>query len=88
MNETSVKDNRKAKKKIKTPTYSEVVKRTANKDIGEKITSLEEMKASLLRDSLTQAYETSLPVLCSDSPICKNSSDQLGLNEQSLSDVL
>ena len=66
MNETSVKDNRKAKKKIKTPTYSEVVKRTANKDIGKKITSLEEMKASLLRDSLTQAYETSLPVLCSD----------------------
>ena len=37
-----------------------------NKDIGKKITSLEEMKASLLRDSLTQAYETSLPVLCSD----------------------
>ena len=41
-----------------------------------------------LRDSLTQAYETSAPVLCCDSSICKNSSDKLGLNEQSLDDVL
>ena len=30
---------------------------------------------------MTQAYETSPPVLCCDSSICKNSSDQLGLNE-------
>ena len=39
-----------------------MVKRTANKDMGEKITNLEEIKASRLRDSLTQAYETSPPV--------------------------
>ena len=45
LNETSITDNRKARKNIKTPTYSEVVKRTAN--IGEKITNLEEIKASL-----------------------------------------
>ena len=88
LNETNITDNRKARKKIKTPTYSKVVKRTANKDIGEKITKLEEIKASLLRDSSTQAYETSPPVLCCNSSICKNSSDQLGLNEQSLGDVL
>ena len=88
LNETNITDNRKAKKKIKTPTYSEVVKRTANKDIGEKITNLEEIKASLLRDSLTQAYKTSPPVLGCDSTICKNSPDQLGLNEQTLGDVL
>ena len=62
LNETNITDDRKARKKIKTSTYSEVVKRTANKDIGEKITNLEEVKASLLRDSLTQAYETSPPV--------------------------
>ena len=88
LNETNITDNRKARKKIKTPTYSKVVKRTANKDIAEKITKLEEIKASLLRDSSTQAYETSPPVLCCNSSICKNSSDQLGLNEQSLGDVL
>ena len=41
-----------------------------------------------IRDSLSQAYETSPPVLCCDSSICKNSSDQLGLNKQSLGDVL
>ena len=45
LNETSITDNRKARKNIKTPTYIEVVKRTAN--IGEKITNLEEIKASL-----------------------------------------
>ena len=73
LNETSLTDNRKARKKIKTPTYSEVVKQTANKDIGEKITNLKEIKASLLRESLTQAYETSPPVLFCDSSICKNS---------------
>ena len=81
MNETNITDNRKGRKKIKTPTYSEVVKLTANKDIGEKITNLEEIKVSLLRDSLTQAYETSPPVLCCDSSICRNPPDQLGLNE-------
>ena len=48
---------------------------------------IEETKASLLRGSLTQGYETSPPVLCCDS-ICKNSSDQLGLNKNSLGDVL
>ena len=37
---------------------------------------------------MTQAYETSPPVLCCDSSICKNSSDQLRLNKQSLGDVL
>ena len=56
---TNITDNRKARKKIKYPTYSGMVKRTANKDIGEEITNLEKIKASLLRDSLTQAYETS-----------------------------
>ena len=45
-------------KKVKTPTYIEVVKQIANKDMGEKITTLEEIKTNLLRDSLTQAYET------------------------------
>ena len=88
LNETNITDNRKVKKKIKTPTYSEVVKRTTNKDIDEKITNLEEIEASILRDSLTQAYKRSPPVLCCDYSICKNSSDQLGLNEQSLCDVL
>ena len=81
LNETNIADNRKARKKIKTPTYSEVVKLTANKDIGEKITNLEEIKVSLLRDSLTQAYETSPPALCCDSSICRNPPDQLGLNK-------
>ena len=52
-----------------------MVKRAANKVIVEKTTNLEEIKASLLRDSLTQAYERSPPVLCCDSSICKNSSD-------------
>ena len=52
------------------------------------ITNLEDIKASLSRDSLTQIYETSSPVLCCDSLICKNSSDQLGLNDQSLGDGL
>ena len=52
-----------------------MVKRAANKVIVEKTTNLEEIKASLLRDSLTQAYERSPPVLCFDSSICKNSSD-------------
>ena len=75
MNEINTTDNRKARKKVKTPTFSEVVKRTANKDIVEKTTNLEEIKASLLGDSLTQAYEISPPVLCCDSSICKNSSD-------------
>ena len=74
--------------KTRTPNYSEVVKRTSDKDTGEKITNLEEIKASLLRDSLTQAHETSLSVLCCDYLTCKNSSDQLGLNEQSLGDGL
>ena len=37
---------------------------------------------------MTQAYEISPPVLCCNSSICKNSSDQLGLNEQSLGDEL
>ena len=54
LNETNITDNRKARKKIKTPTYSKVVKRTANKDIGEKITKLEEIKASLLREKIHQ----------------------------------
>ena len=58
------------------------------KDIDEKITNLEEIKASLLRDSLTQPHETSLPLLCCDSLTWKNSSDQLRLNEQSLGDGL
>ena len=88
LNEINITHNRKARKKIRTPAYSEVSKRRANKDIGEKITNLEEIKANLLRDSLTQAYEASTPVLCCDSLTCINSSDQLGLNEQSLGDVL
>ena len=88
LNKTNITDNRKARKKIRTPNYSEVVKRTSDKDTGEKITNLEEIKASLLRDSLTQAHETSLSVLCCDYLTCKNSSDQLGLNEQSLGDGL
>ena len=71
LNETNITDNKKAKTKIKTPTYSEVVKRTANKNISEKITNIEEVKASLLRDSLTRAYEISPPVLCCGSSICK-----------------
>ena len=71
MNETNITDNRKSRKKIGTPTYSEVVKRGADKDIAEKINNLEEIKASLLRDSLTHAYETSPPVLCCGSSICK-----------------
>ena len=75
LNEINTTDNRKARKKIKTPTYSEVVKRAANKVIVEKTTNLEEIKVSLLRDSLTQAYERSPPVLCCDTSICKNSSD-------------
>ena len=37
---------------------------------------------------MTQAHETSLSVLCCDYLTCKNSSDQLGLNEQSLGDGL
>ena len=37
LNETSITDNRNARKKFKTPTYSAVVKRTSNKDIDEKI---------------------------------------------------
>ena len=86
LNETNITDNRKARKKIRIPAYSEAVKRTADKDIGEKIAKLEEIKTSLIRDSLTQAYETSPLALCRDSSICKNSSDQLGLNEQSLGD--
>ena len=77
MNETNITDNRKTRKKIKTPTYSKVVKRLTNTHIAEKVTNLEEIEASLLRDSLTQAYETSPPVLCCDSSVCKNSSDQL-----------
>ena len=54
-----------------------MVKRLTNTHIAEKVTNLEEIEASLLRDSLTQAYETSPPVLCCDSSVCKNSSDQL-----------
>ena len=80
LNETNIIDNRKEGNKIKKPTYSEVVKRTANKDIGGKRTNLVKIKESLLRDSLTQAYETSPSVMCCDSSICKNLSDQLGLN--------
>ena len=57
-----------------------MVKQTANKEIGEKITNLEEIKASLLRDSLTQEYGASSLVLCCNSSICKNVLDQLGLN--------
>ena len=64
MNLANIIDNRKARKKIRTSTYSEVVKQTANKDKGEKITILEEIKACLLRDRLTQACETSPPGLC------------------------
>ena len=45
LSETSITDNRNARKKIKTPTYSEVVKRTANKDVGEKMTNLKKIKA-------------------------------------------
>ena len=52
------------------------------------MTDLEEIKSSLLRDSLTQAYETSPPLLCPDYSISKSSSDKLGLNEQFLGDVL
>ena len=78
----------KARKKIKTPPYSEVVKQTANEDIGEKITNLEEIKTSLLRDSLTQEYGTSSLVLCCKSSVCKNVLHQLGLNEHSLGNVL
>ena len=37
LNETNITDNRKARKKIRIPAYSEAVKRTADKDIGEKI---------------------------------------------------
>ena len=88
MNETNITDNRKTRRNIRTPTCSEAVKRRAGKDIVEKITNLEEIKVSLLRDSLTQACQTSPLVLCCDSSICKNSSDQLGLNEQSLGNAL
>ena len=88
LNETSIAYNRKTKKKIKTPTYSEVVEQTRNKDIGEKIINLKKIKASLLRDSLTQAYKTSQSFLCCDSSIWKDSSDQLGLNKKSLGNVL
>ena len=59
----------KRKRRLKTPTYSEVVEKTANKDIGEKIINLEKIKASLLRDSLSQAYETFPPFFCCDSSI-------------------
>ena len=59
----------KRKRRLKTPTYSEVVEKTANKDIGEKIINLEKIKASLLRDSLSQAYETFPPIFCCDSSI-------------------
>ena len=41
-----------------------VVKRTANKDIGEVITTLEEIKPILLRDSLSHVYERLPPILC------------------------
>ena len=37
---------------------------------------------------MTEAYETSPPVLCYDTSICKNSSHLLGLNEKSLGDGL
>ena len=47
LNLANIIDNRKARKKIRTPTYSEVVERTANKDKVEKITILEEIKACL-----------------------------------------
>ena len=65
-----------------------VVKRTANKDKGEVITTLEEIKAILLRDSLSHVYERPPPILCWVSSIFKNLSDQPGLNEQSLGEVL
>ena len=70
MSETNITDNRKARMNTKTPTYRDVVKRIANKNIGEKITNLEEISASVLKDSLTQAYETSPPALCCDLSIC------------------
>ena len=82
LNETNITDNRKARKKMRNVTYSEVVKGTTSKDMGEKTVNLEEIKASLLSDSLSQHYDTSPPVLCCDSSKNKNSSDQLGLNEQ------
>ena len=40
-----------------------MVTRTANKDIGEKITNLEKTKVSPLKDSLIEEYETSPPGL-------------------------
>ena len=88
LDESNITDKRKARKKMKTVTYSEVVKGTERKDIGEKVISLEEIKANVLRDSLNQTYETTPPVLCCDSSICKNSSEQLGFNQQFLGDVL
>ena len=40
LNVTNIKDNKKARKKIRSLTYSEVVTQTADKDMGEKITNL------------------------------------------------
>ena len=37
---------------------------------------------------MSEAYETSPPVLCCDTSVCKNSSDLLVLNEQSVGDGL
>ena len=88
LDESNITDNRKARKKMKALTYSEVVKGTERKDIGEKVINLEEIKANVLRDTLNQTYETTPPVLCCDSSICKNSSEQLGFNQQSFGDVL
>ena len=71
----NITDNRKFRKR---KTYSEVVKEKERERQDEKILDLEIIKENLLRDEVLQLCVLSPPLVCCDTSVSKNSSDQFG----------
>ena len=69
----NITDNRKFRKR---KTYSEVVKEKEMKRQDEKVFDLETIKENLLQDKVLQPRVLSPPLVCYDTSVSKNSSDQ------------
>ena len=69
----NITDNRKFRKR---KTYSEVVKEKETERQDEKVFDLETIKENLLQDEVLQPRVLSPPLVCCDTSVSKNSSDQ------------
>ena len=69
----NITDNRKFRKR---KTYSEEIKKKEMEKQDEKVLDLETIKENLLRDELLQPCVLSPPLVCCDTSVSKNSSDQ------------